>query len=167
MNLAFAIATRDDAAELAALHRAVADRLVATFGKGPWGAAASMKGAWFSAKNLRVVVVRKGRRIVGTLDLHTRKPWAIDASYFTPVKTPLYLTNMAVLPTMQRKGIGRELLEEAVEQAYAWPADAIRLDAFDAAAGAGGFYAACGFREVGRTTYRKVPLIYFEHVLAK
>jgi hypothetical protein len=43
-----------------------------------------------------------------------------------------------------------------------WPADAIRLDAFDAEAGAGGFYSKCGFREVGRVSYRNVPLIYFE-----
>jgi hypothetical protein len=49
--------------------------------------------------------------------------------------------------------------------ARAWPADAVRLDAYDAPAGAGGFYARCGYRERGRVTYRGVPLIYFEHVL--
>ena len=42
------------------------------------------------------------------------------------------------------------------------PSDAIRLDAFDADAGAGEFYSKCGFREVGRASYRSVPLIYFE-----
>ena len=47
----------------------------------------------------------------------------------------------------------------------AWPADAIRLDAYDAPAGAGDFYAKCGFREVGRATYRGVPLVYFELLL--
>lgn len=66
---------------------------------------------------------------------------------------------------MQRQGIGRLLLEEAVKQARGWPADAIRLDAFDAEAGAGAFCAKCGFREVGRAVYRKAPLIYFEWVL--
>jgi hypothetical protein len=49
--------------------------------------------------------------------------------------------------------------------ARAWPSQAIRLDAYDADAGAGGFYAKCGFREVGRVTYRTVPLIYFELLL--
>jgi GNAT superfamily N-acetyltransferase len=63
---------------------------------------------------------------------------------------------------MQRQGVGRRLLEEAKIVAAAWPCDAIRLDAYDAAAGAGPFYAKCGFREVGRMTYRGVPLIYFE-----
>ena len=47
----------------------------------------------------------------------------------------------------------------------AWPADAIRLDAYDADAGAGDFYAKCGFREVGKATYREVPLRYFEKLL--
>ena len=60
---------------------------------------------------------------------------------------------------------GALLLDEAVHQARAWPADAIRLDAFDANAGAGEFYAKCGFREVGRVIYRKNPLIYYELVL--
>ncbi|MCE9620143.1 MAG: GNAT family N-acetyltransferase [Planctomycetes bacterium] len=167
MKLSFSLAAEADGPELAALHRAAAEELFRTFGKGPWTSASSLKGQWFSAKNLRVVVARKGRRIVGTLDLHTKKPWAIDVSYFAPVKKPLYLTSMAVFPTMQRKGIGRQLLEEAVKQARSWPADAIRLDAFDADAGAGEFYAKCGLREVGRVTYRKAPLIYFEKVLTK
>ena len=39
----------------------------------------------------------------------------------------------------------------------AWPADAIRLDAYDAAAGAGGFYAKFGCTEVGRVSYRDTP----------
>jgi GNAT superfamily N-acetyltransferase len=69
---------------------------------------------------------------------------------------------MAVHPELQRNGVGRLLLKEAEAIARAWPADAIRLDAFDAEAGAGGFYAKCGWREVGRVTYRKDPLIYFE-----
>jgi hypothetical protein len=55
--------------------------------------------------------------------------------------------------------------KEAVRQARARPANAIRLDAFDAEAGAEGFYAKCGFLEVGRVTYRKAPLISFELVL--
>jgi hypothetical protein len=47
--------------------------------------------------------------------------------------------------------------------AHRWPADAVLLDAFDhAAAGVGEFYRKCGYREVGRVSYRHVPLIYFE-----
>jgi GNAT superfamily N-acetyltransferase len=72
---------------------------------------------------------------------------------------------MAVAPAVQRMGVGRALLEQAAAVAREWPGDAIRLDAYDAAAGAGGFYASCGYREVGRVTYRTVPLIYYERLL--
>jgi GNAT superfamily N-acetyltransferase len=72
---------------------------------------------------------------------------------------------MAVAPPLQRKGIGRRCLEHAQQVAIAWPADALRLDAYDAEAGAGAFYARCGFTEVGRASYRSTPLAYFERLL--
>jgi GNAT superfamily N-acetyltransferase len=165
MKLTFSIATQTDAPVLAALHCAVAEDLTQRYGRGPWSWRTTEKGVLHGMRRSRVLVACKGRAIVGTLHLPTKKPWAIDVSYFTPVEKALYLISMAVLPTMQRQGIGRQLIKEAVKQARAWPADAIRLDAFDAEAGAGAFYAKCGFREVGRVVYRKAPLIYFELVL--
>jgi len=110
----------------------------------------------------RVILACVDGELVATLRLTTRKPWAIDPTYFTPCRLPLYLHDMAIVPHCQRQGIGRQLLAEAIRVAKQWPADAIRLDAYDAAAGAGGFYARCGFTEVGRVTYRGTPLIYFE-----
>ena len=80
------------------------------------------------------------------------------------MRKALYLLEMAVAPDLQRGGIGRLLIEAAKSVARAFPADAIRLDAYDHAAGAGGFYAKCGFQERGRVAYRGVPLIYFEWV---
>ncbi len=56
-------------------------------------------------------------------------------------------------------------MKEVEKVARAWPADAIRLDAYDAKAGAGEFYAKCGLREVGRAKYKGNPLIYFEWIL--
>ena len=53
-----------------------------------------------------VFVVRDDREIVATLTLATRKPWAIDRQFFTPVPRPLYLLSMAVDPARQRTGIG-------------------------------------------------------------
>ena len=73
---------------------------------------------------------------------------------------------MAILPEKQRQGVGRRCLEEVHKIARAWPADAIRLDAYDAAAGAGPFYARCGYIEKGHRSYRRAPLIYYEFLLA-
>jgi hypothetical protein len=53
-------------------------------------------------------------------------------------------------------------VEAAKKIVKEWPASAIFLDAYDAEAGAGEFYRKCGFREVGRASYRGAPLIYFE-----
>jgi GNAT superfamily N-acetyltransferase len=105
------------------------------------------------------------KRVATLVRLATKKPWAIDVSYFTPVGRPLYLTGMAVSVAHQGQGLGRLALEDARATAAAWPADAIRLDAYDAEAGAGRFYARCGFRERGRVVYKGNPLIYYELVL--
>ena len=94
--------------------------------------------------------------------LATKKPWAIDASCFLPSERPLYLVDMAVVPERQRRGAGRELLGAAAVTARGWKGTAIRLDAYDHPAGAGGFYEKCGFIETGRAVYREVPLIYYE-----
>ncbi len=169
MKLVFADATKTDAAALAALHSAVAEDLTHRYGKGFWASGQTEKAVLANLRTprfSRILIARINRRIVGTLRLATKKPWAIDTSYFTAAERPLYLTGMAVLPSHQRKGVGRRLLKKAESVACAWPADAIRKDAFDADAGAGAFYAKCGFREVARVTYKQDPLVYFELLLA-
>jgi ribosomal protein S18 acetylase RimI-like enzyme len=165
MKLSFSIAKQVEAPTLAGLHTEVAEELTRRYGCGPWSVITTEKGVLYGMRHSRVVVAKKGKNIVGTLQIVAKKPWAIDVSYFSKVKKALYLTNMAVIPDMQRRGIGRLLLEEAARRARAWPADAIRLDAFDAEAGAGAFYIKCGYSEVGRVTYRKTPLVYYERVL--
>jgi GNAT superfamily N-acetyltransferase len=168
MKLVFAAATNSDAAALAAIHGAVAENLTRQFGQGRWSSAQTERGVLSELRKpkfSRILIARTDSRIAGTLRLATKKPWAIDTAYFAAARRPLYLTGMAVHPDLQRQGVGRLLLKEAEALASAWPADAIRLDAFDAKAGAGAFYAKCGFREVARVTYKQDPLTYFELVL--
>jgi GNAT superfamily N-acetyltransferase len=165
MKLSFDLATPAEAPSLTALHTAVVEDLNRRYGLGYWSHGPTERGVLSNMRYARVLVARRGKTIVGTLRLANKKPWAIDVSYFTPVEKAIYLTSMAVLPRLHGQGIGRRLLEEAAAQARDWPANAIRLDAWDAEAGAGAFYAKCGFRETGRTTYRNAPLIYFELVL--
>jgi GNAT superfamily N-acetyltransferase len=142
----------------------VADRLTRDFGTGHWSSPVTEPAQAESVRRSGVFVAKAGDEIIGTLRLATKKPWAIDPSYFTTVIRPLYLTDMAVSVDHQRCGIGRLCMAEAVRIARQWPADALRLDAYNAAAGAGGFYEKCGFKEVGRVVYRRTPLIYYELV---
>lgn len=160
------LATDDDAAVIADLRNAVNEHLTLRHGKGSWSGCVTDRGVRSDMKRGSVFVARDAGRVIGTLTLSTRKPWAIDKSYFGPSKKPLYLTSMAVEPALQRRGVGRRCLDEARRIATDWPADAIRLDAFDSVAGAGEFYSKCGYREVGRVMYRNTPLIYFEMLIA-
>jgi GNAT superfamily N-acetyltransferase len=156
------IATPDEAAAVAALRNAVASVLTERHGIGHWSSVSTERGVRSSMKRSSIYIVREEGRVIATLELATRKPWAIDSRCFTPVSRPLYLLGMAVEPARQRGGIGRRCIEEAVRICRTWPADALRLDAYDADAGAGEFYRKCGFAEVGRAAYRYTPLIYFE-----
>lgn len=158
-------ASPSEAVDLARLHSNVADHLTDVYGQGPWSTRTSEKGVLFAMRTSKVFVARLGVEIVGTWRLTTKKPWAIDTSYFSISRQPVYLLAMAVAPDRQRQGIGRKCLDEARRFAKAWPADAIRLDAYDAKAGGGGFYERCGGIERGRVTYRDAPLIYYEFLL--
>ncbi|HYU52330.1 MAG TPA: GNAT family N-acetyltransferase [Gemmatimonadaceae bacterium] len=164
--LTFRDATLKDVPVIAALHNAAAGALTARHGEGRWSSFVTERGTAASQRHARVRVGKAGKRIITVLRLARKKPWAIDVSYFTPVKRPLYLTGMTVAVTHQGQGLGRLALDDAVRIARGWPADAIRLDAFDADAGAGSFYAKCGFVERGRVVYKGDPLIYYELLLA-
>jgi len=165
VTLKFRDATLDDVGVIAGLQNAAAGALAARFGPGHWSSLVSERGAALSQRHARVRVGRDGRRILTVVRLATKKPWAIDVSYFTPVKRPLYLTGMAVSVAHQRQGLGRRALDDACVVAEKWPAEAIRLDAYDAKAGAGGFYDRCGFTECGRVVYKGTPLVYYERLL--
>jgi ribosomal protein S18 acetylase RimI-like enzyme len=161
------IATQDDIAGIVAVRVNAAEELTARFGGGHWSGLATERGvAWEIRRDGKTLVARRGKSIVGTLKIAPRKPWSIDVSYFSPVKRPWYLTNMAVDPAHQGKGIGRRCVLEAARLVRQSGGEAIRLDAYDAEAGAGPFYEKCGFTQRGRATYRITPLIYYELLLS-
>ena len=165
MNLRFRDATPMDAGVIAALQNAAAGALTARYGEGHWSSLTNERAAELALRHARVRLGCVGKRVLTVLRLATKKPWAIDVSYFTQVKRPLYLTGMAVSVPQWGRGLGRLAMDDAQTVARSWPADAIRLDAYDAPAGAGTFYVQCGFRERGRVTYRDDPLIYYELAL--
>ncbi|HKM53405.1 MAG TPA: GNAT family N-acetyltransferase [Isosphaeraceae bacterium] len=159
------LATDTDALELAMLRKSVSEDLTRRHGQGHWSHGVSERGVLRDIRTLRVLVARAESRIIATLSLATKKPWAIDVNYFTPVRRSVDLLAMAVAPRAQGRGVGRQLITEAAAVARDWPSQGIRLDAYDATAGAGMFYVKCGFQEVGRVVYRGTPLIYFELLL--
>lgn len=163
--LKFRDATTKDVPAIAGLQNAASGSLTGRFGIGHWSTLVTERSTATSLRYARVRVGRIGTRIVTVLRLATRKPWAIDVTYFTPVKRPLYVTGMAVSVAHQKRGLGTLAIEDAIAVARAWPADALRLDAYDAPAGAGAFYVRCGFKESGQVVYKGNPLVYYELLL--
>lgn len=164
-GLSVGTAALPDVPAIVSLRASVAKELTRVHGRGHWSSCPTERGVLRALKMSRVLVARRKAKVVGTVRVEARKPWAIDVSYFVAVPEAVYLHDLAVAPEGQGQGIGQLLVESAVAVARAWPSNAIRLDAYDHAAGAGTLYAKCGFREVGKVTYRGVPLIYFELLL--
>ncbi len=165
MALSFGLATEEDVPALLTLRLAVDADQARRFGSERWTTTINEKSVARGLQSSRVLVARQRGRIVGALRMATKKPWAIDLTYFTPVAAAVYLHDVNVDPKLQRSGVGRQIIEWAKTVARDWPVDAIRLDAYQGASGGGPFYQKCGFIEVGRAVYRGVPLVYFEFLV--
>ncbi len=164
-HLSITSASNDDVPSIVQLRNAVAAQLTAAHGRGHWSSCVTAQTVLRELRESRVLVLRAGDEVAATFRLATKKPWAIDVSYFTTVTKAVYLHGVAVHPKFQRQGIGRRLIAQAKVVATQWPSDAIRLDAYDSPAGATSFYVSCGFREVDRVVYRRTPLVYLELIL--
>lgn len=164
-TIALRPARAKDAGAVAELLNAAADMLTEQYGVGFWSRHSTDRGVKWLMRIGKVYVVRERGSLIATLTLTPRKPWAINIDYFTKVPKAMYVLSMAVSPDRQNRGIGRQCVDQAIALCRKVPAQALRLDAFDSTAGAGGFYEKCGFRNVGHVTYRSVPLIYFERLV--
>jgi GNAT superfamily N-acetyltransferase len=164
-TLSFRFANEADARALLKLRLDVDADQKRRFGKDGWSTTISENSVARGLRFSRILVATQRGRIVGALRMETKKPWAVDLKYFTPVAKAVYLHDVNVDPRLQRSGIGRRLMERAKVAAREWPVGAIRLDAYDGPSGGGPFYEKCGFRQVGRAVYRHVPLVYFELLL--
>src|SRR5262249_31075635 len=100
-HMSFEPASLDDAEALAALHTAVAEDLTRHHGRGPWSSRTSERGVLYAMRTSKVFVIRADSDLVATLRLTTKKPWAINTTYFSACRRPLYLLAMAVTPTRQ------------------------------------------------------------------
>lgn len=163
MPLVLERAVPRDAAAIAALRMASAQRLARRHGEGPWSFATESEGG-LRAEILgsNVFVARCGGRLLASLRLSMRNPWLGDISFFSASARPLYLTSMVVALRWQGRGVGRQCLIQALQHARLLNADVVRLDTYDSPAGAEDFYRKCGFREVHRAEYHGTPLVWFE-----
>ena len=164
MDVTLEVATAEDAAAIAAVRHAAARELTARFGHGFWsGASDTVEGVRCEIASGEIFLARQGGGVAGTLRLSHRNPWLIAPDFFTAATRPAYLTSMAVAPKWQRQGMGRACLDACVGLLPG--CDALRLDSFDAPAGAMGFYEKCGFVPVRRGAYLGARLVWLERML--
>jgi GNAT superfamily N-acetyltransferase len=162
VKTSIAVATKRDVKELWALRTAVAERLTLQHGAGPWSVMPSRSIVVRQLRASTVLVARHDEQVVGTVRLIKANPMLLDASPFTPVGVALYLIGLAVAPQLRGRGVGGELVEVCKAIALSWPAQALWLDTYESAAGAGRFYEKCGFRKVGPTVFKDAPLGFYE-----
>jgi GNAT superfamily N-acetyltransferase len=158
MKLTIDEATQSDVAEILALRLAVGARMQERYGDDRWappinegGVLRLFKGPRkrkSDGETLSKILVGKIRgEIVALTRMQTKRPWAFDLKYFTAGAKAVYLGDVEVSPKWQGQGFGTQLMAAAVDHARAWSVDAVRTSAYDGAAGAGPFYAKCGFRD--------------------
>jgi hypothetical protein len=93
-EIAFTLATPADAPAVVEIRVAASRELTAQHGRGHWSSEPTERGIVADLRQSKVLIAWRGRDAIGTFRLSTRKPWAIDRSYFTDCKRAIYLTSM-------------------------------------------------------------------------
>ena len=96
MTLSFAFAAETDAPALLALRLAVDADQARRFGSNRWSTTISERAVARGLKSSRVLVAKQRERIIGALRMDTKRPWAIDLRYFTPVTSAVYPSSCIV-----------------------------------------------------------------------
>lgn len=155
--------------EIAGIYKlsvAAASDLVDKYGQGRWRVAAARKTLKRNQQSDSLFVIVKDAVIVGTFCFTTKKAGFYRRGWFAFPDDPAgYLLNMAIAPQHQRQGIGREVMNHIDQLARSMKLLAVRFDAYEANAGAGGFYRKCGYQLVHVGKVGDVGLEYYEKVL--
>jgi GNAT superfamily N-acetyltransferase len=166
MKASHRLASPADAKTVQTVRALAAQDLTTRFGRGHWSSVSTVATLKRHALASQLHVVELDDEIVGTFTLNARKiPFYRKSWFANPDDSALYLTNMAVRPDMQRRGIGRWVMARIEELAREQRCGAVRFDAYDAPAGAGAFYQKCGYVCVHRGRIGQTALEYYEKVL--
>jgi len=153
---------RDQAKEVRELARSCAEKLTKEFGEGHWSKVYTL-GTWQRrCEEKDVYLCRDRGKIVATFTLSERKPTYVSKRKFTkPNEKFLWLSNLFVHASKQRRGYGRKCLKKCREIAARENAKWVWFDAYAAKAGASVFYEKCGCKRVDETS-EWIGLFIFE-----
>lgn len=110
----------------------------------------------WDAENRQVYAVLYANQVIATFTLGTTLPRsyqkipAILEMWNTPQPYALYVNHLAILPSFQGRGLGRQCVQTIEGMGAFQGCDVLRLDAYSKHAGLRIFYPKLGFRNVGR-----------------
>ncbi len=162
----FRLAQLADAKDVRALQAAAAEKLTDEFGPGFWSSVRTLQTLRKHIEKERIHLARENGQTCGSFTLNQTKIGFYRKAWFQKPDDPaLYLTDMAIHPDHQRRGLGRAVMAEIERLARKAGCKAVRFDAYDGDVGAGPFYEKCGYSEVHRGPVGATKLVYFEKVL--
>ncbi len=153
----------EDVQDVRDIRVRAAEDLTIRHGVGHWSHVTTLRTLRRRALEKQVLAVDRNGSLIGTFTVSAKKIGFYRNSWFANPDDPaLYLTDMAIHPNKQRMGVGRWCMAEIDNMARRDGLLAVRLDAYDAPAGAGAFYEKCGYRRVHHGSVNGTPLMYYE-----
>ncbi len=142
-----------------------AEELTRRHGRGRWSTVSALRTLRKHADEGRLYGADDGGELIATFTLSEKKIAFYRKSWFAHPDDPaLYLTNMAVRPENQRKGLGRWSMKQIESIGRSRGLRAVRFDSYIGPAGAGPFYRKCGYTLVHAGP---LDLEYYEKILPR
>jgi ribosomal protein S18 acetylase RimI-like enzyme len=111
------------------------------------------------AENRQVYAVLHENQVIATFTLGTALPRsyekipAILQMWNTPQPRALYINHLAILPSLQGRGLGRRCTQMIESMAAEQGCEVMRLDAYSKHTGLQIFYSKLGFRNIGHFVF--------------
>ncbi len=169
--LRFEVARLEHAKAIESMRIESAADLSAKLGDGPWSGSTKIASIRERIKCADTVALRATTLfvaldddlVVGAVAVSTYPPGFWKQQYWNSGReVGLGVFGLVVPPSLQRKGIGRFLMQGIEELARSHGIRYIRLDAFSANPNSNGFYRAIGYEERAVIDLRGVGLVLFE-----
>jgi GNAT superfamily N-acetyltransferase len=165
MALRYRRATPDEVDALHAIVAACGEHLLAAHGLAHWVPAWPLERMRAEAAEREVWSVWDGERLVGTFTVGLTPIAAYRPEIWRDADPALYLNRLAVPPSLQGAGVGRECMAEIERLARERGCRTVRFDAVTAMTAVCDFYRRLGYADRGPFLLGDIHVTCFEKVV--
>lgn len=152
-----------DAEAVDHIHCQSSAEITARLGPGHWTHGSNVAGVRRSIRQRGVYLVARGEENVASFTVGGRFPRFWPPSLWqAPDAEALGVFGIAVLPPLQRQGIGTWVMRRIEDMARERGCRFVRLDAYEENPRSVAFYRKLGYQERGRLVVNGVPILCFE-----